>query len=107
MHWVSVAPRTFFDAGFEQSVRSLTSRFGPTLPDAPAAASVWQPLHPAAPVNTAFPAAAAPVAVELEVVGAELEDGLEAPAAEPGTPGWKDFGGGVPSGGGAPAFRAE
>src|SRR5437763_1946055 len=32
---------------------------------------------------------------------------LEAPAAEPGTPGWMDFGGGLPSGGGAPAFRAE
>src|SRR5437588_1998391 len=102
MHWVSVAPRTFLEAALEQSVRSLTSRFGPTLPDAAAAASVWQPLHPAAPVNTAFPAAAAPVAVELEleleleVVGAELEDELEAPAAEPGTPGWKDFGGGVP-----------
>ena len=108
MHCVSVAPRIRFDAGEEQSVRSLTSRFGPTVPVAPAAASVWHPLHPAEPVNTAFPADAAP-AEELEP---ELEldefvlalDELDAAAlatlaAAPGTPGCTAFGGGVPSGG--------
>jgi len=91
MHCVSVAPLIRFDAGVEQSVRSLTSRFGPTVPDAPASASVWHPLQPEAPVNTAFPAAAAPP-VEVEV---ELDEpALEEPAAalatllpEPGTPG--------------------
>src|SRR5690349_19793738 len=105
MHWLSVPPRIFFDAVLVQSVRSLTSRFGPTVPVAPAAASVWHPLHPAVPVNTAFPAEAELLVVELEELEPpELEDELEAPAAAPGTPGWLVFGGGVPSGGAAPAL---
>src|SRR5258708_17926 len=105
MHWVSVAPRIFFDVALEQSVRSLTSRFGPTVPVAPAAASVWHPLQPAGPRKTAFPADAPPLAVEGEPeAAAELEGELEAAPAEPGTAGWLDLGGGVPIGGGAPAF---
>ena len=53
-----MVPRTFWDAGSAQSAFSMVSRFGPTVPVADAAASVWQPLHPASPVNTALPAAA-------------------------------------------------
>src|SRR5438093_7743491 len=51
------------------------SRFGPTVPVAPASASVWQPLQPAEPVKIAFPAAGFPCAagvVPVEVV----DDGL-------------------------------
>ena len=75
MHSFSVVPRIFWEAGFAQSVRSLTSRFGPTVPVADAAASVWHPLHPAEPVNTAWPAAAL-VLDELDeedVLGADDE----------------------------------
>jgi aminopeptidase len=38
----------------------FSSRFGPTLPVAPASFSVWQFLQPAEPVKTALPAAASP-----------------------------------------------
>src|SRR5947207_11456457 len=56
------------------------SRFGPTVPVAPASANVWQPLQPAEPVKTVLPAAAFPagagvvvvvvVDVDVDVVGA-------------------------------------
>src|SRR5437588_11902734 len=99
MHWVSVAPLIFFDAALEQSVASLTSRFGPTVPVAPAAASVWQPLQPEVPANTALPADAAEVELVLEldedvvlVLGAGLPEA-------PGIPGWAAFGGGDPTAG--------
>src|SRR5207247_9731150 len=53
------------------------SRFGPTVPVAPASANVWQPLQPAEPVKTVLPAAAFPagagvvvVDVDFDVVGA-------------------------------------
>src|SRR5690242_12779333 len=83
MHCVSVAPLIRFDAADEQSVRSLTSRFGPTVPLAPASASVWQPVHPAEPVNTVFPAAAAPLAeLELEPELDEPEPELDEPELE-------------------------
>ena len=55
MHCFSVAPRTFCDAALAQSVRRRVSRSGPTVPVAEAAASVWQPLHPA-DVNSALAA---------------------------------------------------
>src|SRR5690242_1539702 len=61
------------------------SRFGPTVPVAPASFSVWQPLQPADPVKIAFPAAGSPCAagvvpvevvddgvVDVEVVGVEV-----------------------------------
>jgi hypothetical protein len=72
MHCFKLAPRTFIDAGVAQSLRSRVSRSGPTVPVAEAAASVWQPLHPDAPVNTACPAAA--LAPELELEELELEE---------------------------------
>ena len=48
--WVRIAA----SAGFSWS------RFGPTLPVAPASFRVWQPEHPAEPVKIAFPAAGSP-----------------------------------------------
>src|SRR5262249_39206397 len=42
------------------------SRFGPTVPVAPAAASVWQPAQPAVPVKTVLPAAGSPVTPPLD-----------------------------------------
>ena len=57
MHSCRVAPRIFFDCGEAQLVRRSLSRFGPTVPVVPAAASVWQLPQPPTPVNTALPAA--------------------------------------------------
>jgi hypothetical protein len=70
MHCFKLAPRIFWDAALAQSVRSRVSRSGPTVPEAEAAASVWQPLHPAEPVNTVLPAAALVAELELD----ELEE---------------------------------
>lgn len=67
-----MAPRAVLEAALAQSALSLVSRSGPTVPVALAAASVWQPLHPAVPTNTAFPAA---------TLAAEAEDELDAPDA--------------------------
>src|SRR5207247_143188 len=52
------------------------SRFGPTVPVDPASASVWQPVQPAAPVNTALPATGSPFSagvVDVVVVGVVVE----------------------------------
>ena len=76
MHCSRLAPRAFLDAAVAQSLFSRVSRSGPTVPLAPAAARVWQPPHPAAPTNTALPAAAlalAPVPDEDEPED-ELDD---------------------------------
>src|SRR5947209_4193856 len=91
MHCCRVVPRTFLDAALAQSAFSLASRFGPTVPVAAAAASVWHPLQPAAPVKTVLPAAAPVLDDELEddePVEAEPAD-AEEPAGEPadGDPG--------------------
>src|SRR5450755_3105914 len=94
----SVAPRTRIEAGLWQSVRRRWSRFGPTVPVEPAAASVWHEAQPPAPRNTALPAAA--VAVD-DAAGAVLAGEVLAEAGlEPGTS-WKSLGGRVPRGGGA------
>ena len=57
------------------------SRSGPTVPVADAAASVWQPLQPAEPVNTALPAAALVFADEPadELVDGVADDDEPAP----------------------------
>lgn len=102
MHWSSDAPRTFLEAALAQSVRSLTSRFGPMVPVAPAAASVWHELQVPTPLKTALPAAlAAPDGLGdgLGLGGGALAVG--ALGWVPGTPGWFSPGGGVPIGGGA------
>jgi hypothetical protein len=49
-------------------------RFGPTVPVAPAAASVWQELQPAEPVKIALPAAALLAALPDVVLVAPPED---------------------------------
>jgi hypothetical protein len=72
MHCGKVDPRTFIDCAVAQSLRRRVSRSGPTVPVAEAAASVWQPLQPADPVNTTLPAAA--VVSELEVDELELDE---------------------------------
>ena len=70
-----MVPRTFWDAGSAQSAFSLVSRSGPIVPVALAAASVWHPLQPDAPVNTALPAAAFPPdELAPEVLDDEDED---------------------------------
>jgi hypothetical protein len=68
------------DWALAQSAFSRVSRSGPTVPVAAAAASVWQPLHPATPVKTALPAAAvvAEPAVDEEVE----EDEVDEPAVD-------------------------
>src|SRR5207253_2944926 len=45
------------------------SRFGPTVPFACAAASVWQPVHPAL-ANTFAPAVGSPFSLKAGVIGA-------------------------------------
>src|SRR5581483_6520260 len=104
MHCCSDAPRAFWEAGVAQSALSLVSRSGPTVPVEPAAARVWQPLHPAVPVNTVLPAAA-PVLEDEEPDDPELDDELE-PEDDPpdGVPypgrALLTFGGVEPTGGG-------
>ena len=48
-----------------------SSRFGPTLPDEPAAENVWQPPQPA-DAKTSLPAAASPLPVVDVVVDASV-----------------------------------
>src|ERR1700722_16452451 len=101
MHSSSVAPRIRFDAAVWQSLRRRWSRFGPIVPVAPAAASVWQEAQPPAPVKTALPAAAVAV---LEAAGALPEAAgavLARGAPAPGMPLWSSLGGRLPTGGGA------
>ncbi|HTU85868.1 MAG TPA: hypothetical protein VMF57_09860, partial [Solirubrobacteraceae bacterium] len=87
------------------------------MPDAEAAASVWQPLHPAE-VNSAAAAAGliaalAPEELVLEELGAGvlLEEDDEEPypgmTLYPGTSAWTTFGGTMPTGGGALAGWAR
>jgi hypothetical protein len=120
MHCWSVAPRIFLEAAVAQSLRRRMSRFGPTVPVALAAASVWQDEQPAVPTNTALPAAAEPELELLEEVEEpdaldvlevlelldvlELDEPDELDDGEPGTPGWTASGGGVPIGGVAFGF---
>ena len=101
MQAVSEAPRLVFEAAVAQSLFSRISRLGPTVPVAPAAASVWHEAHPA-DANTVFPAAAVEPpdeddAPEVELLELDEDEAelLELDAAEleldvlaaPGTPG--------------------
>src|SRR5579862_5171144 len=99
MHCVSDLPRIFIEAALAQSLPRRIVRFGPTVPVAPAAASVWQLLQVPTPVKIALPAAALLAAEEVLEVGAlgELAD-------EPGIPGCAAVGGGTPTGGGPLSF---
>ena len=57
-----IAPLPFVTRSTTRSAEGFaSSRLGPTLPVAPASASVWQPTQPAE-VKTAFPAVASPAA---------------------------------------------
>ena len=89
----------FFGVGHDAQ---LARDSGPTVPVAPAAASVWQPLHPAEPVNTALPAAAVAAALEL-TPSCWTARGCGADR-RPGRPAAPAFGGGVPIGGGPFGF---
>jgi hypothetical protein len=104
MHFWSELPRTFCEAGLAQSLRRRWSRLGPIVPVAPAAASVWQPLHPEAPVKMALPAAGLVVAeAELDVETFPSDDGGD-PGGAPGSPDSAATGAGVPTGGGPFGF---
>src|SRR6516162_5340534 len=56
MHFSSVVPRTFCEAGEAQAALSV-SRFGPTVPVVPAADSVWHDPHEPTPVKIVLPTA--------------------------------------------------
>lgn len=85
------------EAGLAQSLRSLWSRFGPIVPVAPAAARVWQVLHPDEPVNTTLPADAEAELLEVALLDEVV---LEEVALEGSADPTAAFGGGVPTGGG-------
>lgn len=86
MHLDRPAPRTFWEAGSAQSDLRRVSRSGPMVPVAPAAARVWQEVHPLE-AKSAFPAAVeAPGAAAAVELLAELVLVLELPddvVAEP------------------------
>lgn len=104
MHAVSAAPRFAFEAAVAQSLFSRMSRFGPTVPVAPAAASVWQAAHPAE-ANKALPAVADEPEPEVdELLELDADDVELGVLAAPGTPGWASVGPGTPTGAGPPGF---
>src|SRR6478609_11441479 len=61
MNLLSGSPESFWLA-------EILSRLGPTVPVAPAAVKVWQPLQPAVPVKIVLPAAALPPEPPVEAL---------------------------------------